>query len=132
MLHDDPSHADFWRAHHEGRMFLLRGYAEDALDETEPGSVFSLTTPVWRVGESLLHASNVAAILAADDDQAEVEIILQWTGLQGRRLKAQWPMIWSTAHGSLRPRACVRNWCRMVQAILLTPQVTRKTGVTTL
>jgi hypothetical protein len=88
VLHDDPSHADFWRAHPEGRMFLLRGYAEDALGETEPGSVFSLTTPVWRVGESLLHASNVAAILAADDDQAEVEVILQWTGLQGRRLKA--------------------------------------------
>jgi len=88
VLHDDPSHADFWRAHPEGRMFLLRGYAEDALDETDPGSVFSLTTPVWRVGESLLHASNVAAILAADDDQAEVEIILQWTGLQGRQLKA--------------------------------------------
>ncbi len=88
VFHDDPSHADFWHAHPEGRMFLLRGYAEDALDEIEPGSVFSLTTPVWRVGESLLHTSNVAAILAADDDQAEVEIILQWTGLQGRRLKA--------------------------------------------
>ncbi|NQV87738.1 MAG: hypothetical protein HQ492_11750 [Woeseiaceae bacterium] len=88
VLRDDPSHADFWRAHPEGRMFLLRGYAEDALDNTEPGSVFSLTTPVWRVGESLLHSSNVAAILAADDDQAEVEILLQWTGLQGRRLSA--------------------------------------------
>lgn len=59
-LLSDPQHADFWRASLYGRLLLIRGLLEDNLEGIEPGQIFSLTTPIWRAGECLLHAAAVA------------------------------------------------------------------------
>jgi hypothetical protein len=34
-------------------LFLMRSYEEDEIDR-EPGIVFDLIVPIWRVGEALL------------------------------------------------------------------------------
>ncbi|KAB1068821.1 AlbA family DNA-binding domain-containing protein [Methylobacterium planeticum] len=82
----DPGHADYWRASPEGRLFLLRGFFEDGRPErATPGTVFSLTTPVWRVGECLLHAAALAQNLGVTD--AKIVFSTRWAGLAGRELK---------------------------------------------
>jgi hypothetical protein len=85
----DPSHADFWRAHPEGRMFLLRGYEEDSDPERRPpGTAFDFTLPVWRFGEALLHSERLAQELG--DPTAIVHFRASWSGLRGRALTALW------------------------------------------
>jgi transcriptional regulator with XRE-family HTH domain len=86
LLREDASHADFWRAAPDGRMFLIRGYAEDDLERIPPGQVFDVTLPVWRVGECLLHAAALTKLLTNGDDQAKIDIRFTWTGLVGRQL----------------------------------------------
>ncbi len=82
---DRPANADFWRASPDGRFFLIRGHAEDGLEQgAAPGAVFDITIPAWRVGEALLHAANMAAVLG--DPGATVLMRVEWTGLNGRRL----------------------------------------------
>lgn len=81
----DPGHADFWRANPEGQFFLLRGFQEDARGEgQEPGATLELTTPVWRMGEILLHAASMARQFEAPD--AKVVFCVRWSGLAGRTL----------------------------------------------
>lgn len=81
----DPGHADFWRATPEGQFFLLRGYQEDARGEgQEQGTTFELTTPVWRMGEILLHAASMAEQFGVPD--AKVVFCVRWSGLEGRAL----------------------------------------------
>jgi hypothetical protein len=86
----DAAHADFWRASSRGELFLIRGYIEDALanrsgaPRVEPGTVFDLTLPVWRVGECLLHAARFAAATARPE--ASVVVRVEWAGLAGRTL----------------------------------------------
>lgn len=77
---------DFWRADPRGRMSLTRLLQEDleAPDRINPGKLFALTLPVWRTGECLLHASRLADRLGANT----VELMMTWTGLQGRELSA--------------------------------------------
>ena len=83
----DASHSDFWRASPEGIMFLLRGYQEDdAKDSIKPGTFLDLTIPVWRVGECLLHAKRLSALLAGDS--SSINFRVSWEGLGGRHLKA--------------------------------------------
>jgi hypothetical protein len=80
------SSSDFWRASPHGLTYLLRGYQED--DEgppgAEPGSLFDINLPVWRMGEALLHASAMATAL--DVTGATVRLRAVWRGLRGRRL----------------------------------------------
>lgn len=85
---NDPSHCDYWRAVPSGRLFLMRGYQEDGQETFPPGSVFDTTLPIWRLGEVLLHAERLAALMAKTDP-ADITIRLRalYTGLQGRQLR---------------------------------------------
>lgn len=86
LLRSSPSHADFWRASPDGRLLLIRGLLEDAkFDNPPPGKYFSLTTPIWRAGECLLHAATMSSGIGVPD--ATVVFTMKWSGLRGRELK---------------------------------------------
>lgn len=85
---DDPAHADFWRASTDGRFYLLRGYGEDSTEKQTPGMVFSMSLPVWRVAEALLHAKQVSEVMSAGP--RAIDFSATWTGLKGRTL-VDWP-----------------------------------------
>ena len=79
------AHSDFWRASPSGSLFLIRGHEEDdARHHGTPGTRFDITLPAWRVGEGLLHASNMA--MEFGDVAAQVTFVVEWTGLAGRSL----------------------------------------------
>jgi hypothetical protein len=80
------AHSDFWRASPEGKLFLIRGHQEDEgrVPGIAPSTVFDITLPTWRVGEALLHASNMA--IEFGDPQARVNFVVELTGLAGRHL----------------------------------------------
>lgn len=87
----DAAHADFWRIHQDGLAFLLRGFQEDSMGELDPdrgqippASVFDVTLPVWRIGETLLHAQSLAAHLF--EGPATIRFIAHYRGLNGREL----------------------------------------------
>lgn len=89
----DPGHADFWRATPQGQFFLLRGYQEDARGGgQEPGTTLELTTPVWRMGEILLHAVSMARQFEVP--VAKVVFCVRWTGLEGRALVSHVKHLW--------------------------------------
>jgi hypothetical protein len=81
-----PAHGDFWRASPDGKFFFIRGYHEDEAQDrgVAPHTVFDITLPCWRLGETLLHATNMAAEFG--DPEAKVTIVPEWTGLAGRTL----------------------------------------------
>ncbi len=85
---NDPSHCDYWRAVPSGRLLLMRGYQEDAQETFPSGAVFDTTLPIWRLGEVLLHAERLAALMASRDP-ADLTIRFRalYTGLQGRQLR---------------------------------------------
>ncbi|WP_423460304.1 hypothetical protein [Ottowia sp. VDI28] len=85
----DVGHADFWRIDAKnGNFFLLRGYQEDSLDPARgfgnPGTLFELTLPVWRLGEFLLRVLDLAD--AMYEPPYEVLVECEWEGIAGRRL----------------------------------------------
>ncbi len=82
----DSAHSDFWRASPEAQFFLLRGHQEDGLenDITPSGQIFDLTLPTWRIGEVLLHAASMARQFNVP--RARVVMVIEWTGLAGRRI----------------------------------------------
>jgi transcriptional regulator with XRE-family HTH domain len=87
--HFDAAHCDFWRAAPAGRMFLIRGYQEDSQETFPPATIFDSGLPIWRLGEALLHAARLAALLKRDEDSAiTVRFRAFYTGLTGRVLKA--------------------------------------------
>lgn len=89
----DPGHADFWRATPEGQFFLLRGFQEDARGEGhEPGKTLEVTTPIWRMGEILLHAASMARQFLVPD--AKVVFCVRWTGIGGRTLVSHTSHLW--------------------------------------
>lgn len=84
-----PAHlSDFWRASPEGRLFMFRGYVEDSgpwpTQAIEPGMMLDIRVPIYLVGECLLHAANLAALLAPEDNM-RVELRSRWYGLSERR-----------------------------------------------
>jgi transcriptional regulator with XRE-family HTH domain len=83
-----PDHCDFWRAAPSGRMFLIRGYQEDAQETFPPGTLFDTTLPIWRIGEAFLHAARLATLMARDPAGANIRLRVLYTGLQGRDLRA--------------------------------------------
>lgn len=86
---DDAAHCDFWRGVPSGRMFLIRGYQEDGQETFPAGTVFDTTLPIWRLGEILLHASNLAQLLAKDDPLSlTVRLRALYSGLRGRQLRS--------------------------------------------
>lgn len=87
----DPAHSDFWRISPLGFAFLLRGYQEDGMEAQrpsrpaiEPGTLFDITLPVWRVGETLLHAASLTRNLA--EGHAMINFKVHYEGLAGRAL----------------------------------------------
>lgn len=86
---DDAAHCDFWRAAPEGRMVLIRGYQEDGQETFPPGTVFDTTLPAWRMGEALVHAARLAAMMRRDEHAAiNVRFRVLYTGLAGRVLRS--------------------------------------------
>ena len=86
---EDAAHCDYWRGVPTGRMFLMRGYQEDGQENFPPGTVFDNTLPIWRMGEVLLHAENLARLMAkGDPDSIIVHLRVLYTGLRGRQLKS--------------------------------------------
>lgn len=82
----DSAHSDFWRASPEGTMFLLRGHQEDCTpDKVSPGKYLWAETPIWDVGECLLHARRLS--LALGDEEARITFTCTWEGLAGRTLR---------------------------------------------
>lgn len=85
---EDPAHCDFWRAAPEGRMFLMRGYQEDSLEAVPAGSMIDPTLPIWRIGEALLHANRMAALLRrGNTGEIVVKFRALYRGLSGRSLR---------------------------------------------
>ena len=88
-----PAHADFWRATPQGLFFQLRGYQEDSgeIEPDQPGQIFSLVLPIWRVAECFLHAQDMATGLTGEE--ANVLFRTGWVGLRGRWLRAPQRMV---------------------------------------
>ena len=85
----DTAHCDFWRASPAGRMFLIRGYQEDAQETFPPGTIFDATLPIWRLGQALLHAARLAALLRRDPESTvTVRFRALYAGLKGRVLRS--------------------------------------------
>ncbi|MBO6636893.1 MAG: hypothetical protein JJ920_08190 [Roseitalea sp.] len=87
----DPAHSDFWRIDPTGLAFLLRGFQEDGMEAERPGraaiapaTVFDITLPVWRIGETLLHARSLAANLF--EGATTIRLVATYEGLSGRSL----------------------------------------------
>lgn len=87
----DAAHSDFWRIHPGGLAFLLRGFQEDCMEVPQPGqaqiapaTAFDVTYPVWRIGETLLHAGSLAANLF--DGPTTIRFVAIYEGLAGRSL----------------------------------------------
>ena len=80
---------DFWRAAPTGRMFLIRGYQEDAQETFPPGAIFDSAWPIRRLGEALLHAERLSALLKREETSTvTVKFRALYTGLSGRILRA--------------------------------------------
>ncbi len=85
------SQGNFWRAHPEGRLFQASIFQEDELSERRdvtPGKEFSVSLPIWRLGEALHHAEQAVSLFGAEG--ARVRFLARWVGLAGRRL-VSWP-----------------------------------------
>jgi hypothetical protein len=80
-----PSRCDFWRIAPEGLFYTRRGFNEDgSIEKVQPGTAFSLTTAIWRVGEAILQAYYVATALGAAD--GKLIGYFCWNGISGRKL----------------------------------------------
>ena len=99
----DPAHSDFWRASASGSMFLRRGYDEDSNDKLAPGTAFSRNLPVWRAGEALFHAQQVAERLV--EGYGRVRFSATWAGLEGRTT-TEWP---GSMYGGNEPTTTQRS-----------------------
>lgn len=81
--------AELWRASSAGLFYTQRGYEEDYSPAPNPaGSVLSNALPVWRMGEVMYHAQQMAQVLGHDESSIHLEV--RWSGLQGRHLST-WP-----------------------------------------
>lgn len=80
----EAAYADFWRIHREGLAFHQRGYQEDCSERWRPASAFDITLPVWRTGEALLHARNLATNFF--EGPTTIKFVAVYEGLAGRSL----------------------------------------------
>ncbi len=85
-MQSEPAHCDFWRASLDGKLYTIRGYAEDGLPgRVAPGAAIDVTLPVWRIGEGILFASRLAETF---EDVDAVAIECRFTGLMNRHLSS--------------------------------------------
>ena len=80
---NDASHCDFWRASIDGKLYAIRGYAEDDPYYSLTGKVIDVTLPIWRIGEGLLFASRFADTFEKVDG---ITVRCHFRGLRGRML----------------------------------------------
>lgn len=80
------AHSDFWRVVPDGTAFLLRGYQEDFRGDVTPGKCLDAITPIWRIGEAMLHAMRLA--MQMDASESPIAFSFEWSGLKGRQLVA--------------------------------------------
>lgn len=87
----EPDSSDFWRACPSGNFVVIRDFQEDCNGWTKgsPGSGFDFITPIWRVGELLLHASRFVKEFSPEG--GSLIITVKWTGLRGRQLTTSSP-----------------------------------------
>jgi hypothetical protein len=79
----DPSLCDFWRVSKAGKLFTMRGYAEDGQMRIRPGAALDATLPIWRVGEALLFCHRFSETF---EDVDAIAVRCRFTGLNGRSL----------------------------------------------
>ncbi len=75
--------SDFWRASSDGKLYTIRGYFEDGLEQIQQGKYFDIGLPVRRIAEGLLFASRFAETFDGVDG---IAIQCCFTGLNGRVL----------------------------------------------
>ncbi|MDR7088597.1 AlbA family DNA-binding domain-containing protein [Cellvibrio fibrivorans] len=82
----DAAHSDFWRIHPDGFGFLIRGFQEDDMEreQIKPATVFDVTLPVWRIGETLMQARHLACNLF--NGPTSIRFSVTYEGLAGRSL----------------------------------------------
>lgn len=76
-------YADFWRATGDGMFYLLRGYGEDFHSKLKPGQGMDATSPIWRIGETLLF---IARLAGREGTNPLIKIRVEYTGLKGRTM----------------------------------------------
>lgn len=80
----DPALSDYWRVSPRGLLYTIRGYSEDSNREgRDPGQLFDVVLPVWRVAEAILFAHRFAATYDGVD---AIVVWVRFSGLAGRRL----------------------------------------------
>ena len=85
----DAAHCDFWRASANGQFCLMRGYEEDSQETFAPGTILDTSLPLWRMGEALLHAEKVAALMRnANSVPITIRFRALYSGLSGRLLRS--------------------------------------------
>ena len=75
-------HVDFWRVSKDGLLFQLRALDEDFHPDYGKGAIFSLTTPIWRVGDAALFVARLAEAWGGE----RVIMRGRYFGLKGRVL----------------------------------------------
>lgn len=116
-LHTIPG--DFWRASPTGRLFLMRGYAEDTVETFPAGAIFDTVLPIWHMGEVLLHAEQLASLLQKDPNTSlTVHFRALYSGLSGRVLRA-----WANPLSSIGATTMIEGYAArsdeaMVEAVL--------------
>jgi transcriptional regulator with XRE-family HTH domain len=86
---NDAAHCDYWCADPTGRMFLIRGYQEDAVETFPAGSIFDSVLPIWRMSEVLLHAERLALLLQKNPTSSlAIHFRAIYSGLSGRVLRS--------------------------------------------
>jgi transcriptional regulator with XRE-family HTH domain len=72
----------------DGRMFLLRGYQEDAQKTFPPGKIFDPTAPILLLGNALLLTEKLAIMAGqSPENPITVHFRVLYTGLAGRVLR---------------------------------------------
>lgn len=83
-----PDLSDYWRASRKGQLYTIRGYTEDSITDrrsVQPGTIFDVTLPVWRIGE-ILHFA--ARFLEKFENVRAVMINCHFTGLSDRTISS--------------------------------------------
>jgi hypothetical protein len=96
----DPAVGDYWKACPAGCFVLFRGHQDDSTrweGMRTPGEKFNFLTPIWRVGEVLLHGYRFADRFAGK--AVSMRVTMMWTGLEGRTLSSSQPTLYLTPQG---------------------------------
>ena len=77
----EPSYlCDFWRVSLDGKLYTIRGYAEDGQIRSDVRMLYP-TSMIWRIGEGLLFVSRFAKSYGVVD---QIAVYCRFTGLKGR------------------------------------------------